>query len=64
MANETTFWSVALQQRKAMERPNVRFWHKADITTRSTNVRFWGFNGLQAFDAQVMPMFIAFLWGR
>jgi hypothetical protein len=21
---------------------NVRFWHKADISTRSTNVRFWG----------------------
>jgi hypothetical protein len=21
---------------------NVRFWHKADITTRSANVRFWG----------------------
>jgi hypothetical protein len=21
---------------------DVRFWHKADITTRSTNVRFWG----------------------
>jgi hypothetical protein len=21
---------------------NVRFWHKADIPTRSTNVRFWG----------------------
>jgi hypothetical protein len=21
-------------------RPNVRFWHKADITTRSINVRF------------------------
>src|SRR6516225_6421344 len=23
-------------------RCNVRFWHKADIPTRSTNVRFWG----------------------
>ena len=21
---------------------DVRFWHKVDITTRSTNVRFWG----------------------
>jgi len=21
---------------------NVRFWHKADIPTRSINVRFWG----------------------
>ena len=21
---------------------NVRFWHKADIRTRSINVRFWG----------------------
>jgi len=21
---------------------NVRYWHKADIPTRSTNVRFWG----------------------
>jgi len=21
---------------------NVRFWHKADIPARSTNVRFWG----------------------
>jgi len=21
---------------------NVRFWHKADITIRSTNVCFWG----------------------
>jgi len=23
-------------------RANVRFWHKADIPTRSINVRFWG----------------------
>jgi ABC-type uncharacterized transport system substrate-binding protein len=29
----TTFFTAA---------QNVRFWHKADITTRSTNVRFWG----------------------
>src|SRR6516162_1265613 len=24
---------------------NVCFWHKTDITTRSTNVRFWGSSG-------------------
>ena len=24
---------------------NVRFWHKADIPTRSTDVRFWGPSG-------------------
>jgi len=24
---------------------NVRFWHKADIPARSTNVRFWGWSG-------------------
>jgi hypothetical protein len=24
---------------------DVCFWHKADITTRSTNVRFWGQSG-------------------
>ena len=23
-------------------RAHVRFWHKADIPTRSINVRFWG----------------------
>jgi hypothetical protein len=22
--------------------PHVRLWHKADILTRGTNVRFWG----------------------
>jgi len=26
----------------ARERHNVCFWHKADIPTRSINVRFWG----------------------
>src|SRR5262249_5480216 len=30
---------------------NVRFWHKADITTRATNVRFWGQSrAMSAFD--------------
>jgi hypothetical protein len=29
----TTFFTAA---------QNVRFWHKADIRTRSINVRFWG----------------------
>jgi hypothetical protein len=29
----TTFFTAA---------QNVRFWHKADIPTRSINVRFWG----------------------
>ena len=25
-----------------LSRSDVRFWHKADILTRGTNVRFWG----------------------
>ena len=28
--------------RRGAESGNVCFWHKADIPTRSTNVRFWG----------------------
>src|SRR6516225_11608627 len=28
--------------------PHVRFWHKADMTTRSTNVRYWGESGHRA----------------
>ena len=34
---------VAWNRPSARPDPNdVCFWHKADITTRSTNVRFWG----------------------
>jgi hypothetical protein len=37
--------SIGTQSRVAggdAAKRNVRFWHKADIATRSTNVRFWG----------------------
>src|SRR5215471_7049411 len=34
---------------------NVCFWHKADIPTRSTNVRFWGQSGHGA-DSRKCPL--------
>ena len=35
---------------------NVRFWHKAEISTRSTNVRFWGFTKNSRPKTQVIPI--------
>jgi hypothetical protein len=29
-------------RRFTVEHPDVRFWHKADISRPSSNVRFWG----------------------
>jgi len=31
-----------IEERQFCPAQNVRFWHKADIQTRSINVRFWG----------------------
>ena len=30
------------------QRSNVRFWHKADITPLSSDVRYWGLSGDQS----------------
>jgi hypothetical protein len=33
---------IVASQISTLDSDDVRFWHKADIPTRSTNVRFWG----------------------
>jgi len=36
---------------------NVRYWHKADIRTRSMSVRFWH-GALDGFTSAAMPTFL------